>query len=435
MPTETPDIIIIPIKAMERYQTVQEYLRGSLSVKEASARCQIGERQFFRLAAKVKAAETDKQEAGQTGPETLIHANTGRAGNRTLSEETKHEVKKLINSHYSDFGPTLAAEKLREQHRITLSKETLRGWMVKWGLWQPKPRKTNSQHRQWRERKSCYGEMEQWDGCYGFWFEDRGEACCLLASIDDASGRLTGARFVDWEGVFPSFEFWQKYLKKHGKPGSIYLDKHSTYKINAKTLLDDPEARTQFERACQELGITVIHAHSPEAKGRVERLFKTLQDRLIKELRLRGISSKEEANRFLEEVYIDDFNNRFAVEPKEPGDVHRPVQETDEELDRIFSIRVERTVMNDFTVRYQGRYFQLLPTTKRLVRKKEKVEVRKSEDQSVAIYLRGGRLPSEELPERPQKAKPQPELLAHTKRDKQQWKPAPDHPWRQYGRN
>jgi len=428
MPTDTPDVVIIPIKVMERYQTVQEYLRGDLSVTEAGIRCRVGERQFFRLTAKVKEAERDKT---RSGPKALIHANTGRTGNRARPAETKKKIKELIDATYSDFGPTLAAEKLRERHGFTISSEALRGWMTDWGLWRPKPRKKNGQHREWRERRPVYGQMQQFDGCYHLWFEDRGDPCCLLLSADDAGGRITNGQFVEWEGVFPSFNFWQKYLEKHGKPDSIYLDKHSTYKINAKTLLDDPEARSQFERACQELDIKVIHAHSAEAKGRIERLFETLQDRLVKELRLRGISSKEEANRFMDEVYIDDFNSRFGVEPKEPGDAHRPVSESPVELSRIFSIRTERVVMNDFTIRYRNRFFQLQRTTKRLVRQKERVEVRETEDGAVSIHLRGAQLPTEELPERPKKVKPEPKLLAH----KEPWKPAPDHPWRQYGRN
>ena len=427
MLTETPDVIIIPIKVMERYQTVQEYLRGNLSVTEATIRCRIGERQFFRLVAKVKKAEQDKV---RIGPEILIHGNTGRIGNRALSEETKQEVKKLVNSRYPDFGPTLATEKLQELHNFTINSETLRNWMIEWDIWKPKRRRKNGKHREWRERRPLYGQMQQFDGCYHLWFEDRGELCCLLLSVDDATGRITGARFVEWEGVFPSFTFWRKYLKKHGKPGSIYLDKHSTYKINVKTLLDDPEARSQFERVCQELGIEVIHAHSAEAKGRVERVFKTLQDRLVKELRLRGISNKEDANRFLEEVFIDDFNGRFAVEPKESGDVHRTLSESQVELDQIFTIKTERMIMNDFTIRYHNRFFQLQQTTKRLVRQKEKVEVRETEDKTVSIHLRGTQLPSEELPERPKRVKPEPKLLAHRKPHK----PAPDHPWRRYGR-
>lgn len=424
--TNPNDSLIIPIKVMERYEAVQEYQRGSLTVKEACIRCQVRERQFYRLLSKVREAEKEHRSALTA----LVHGNTGKESNRQLSEEEKLKIKQLISENYSDFGPTLAAEKLEEGHGIVISSETLRILMIWWGYWKAKPRRSNGEYRQWRERRSVYGEVEQLDGGYHAWFEERAEPCCLLASIDDATGKITGLLFVEWEGVFPSFRFCRNYLKNHGKPGIFYLDKHSTYKINTKTLLDDPEMRTQFGRACQELGIELVSAHSPQAKGRVERLFKTLQDRLVKELRLRNISTKEEANRFVKEEFIPAFNRKFAVVPKETGDAHRKVTEDKETLDRIFSVRTERVVMNDFTVQYKNRFIQLLPTTVRLVRRKEKVEVRENEDGVVYIYLRGAKLPSKELPKRPEKVsvtKKDPKLLAHVKHPR---KPAPDHPWR-----
>lgn len=407
---------------MEQYEAVQEYQRGSLTVKEACIRCQVRERQFYRLVSKVREAEV-KHKSALTA---LIHGNTGRTSNRRLSERERETIRQAVDETYADFGPTLTAEKLKEDHGIVISKEALRVLMIRWGYWKPKPRKSNGEHRQWRERRSTHGEMEQFDGSYHAWFEDRAEPCCLLATIDDASGEITGLSFVDWEGVFPSFAFWREYLEKHGKPRSIYLDKHSTYKVNSKTLLDDPEMRTQFGRACQELGIELINAHSPEAKGRVERLFKTLQDRLIKELRLRGISDREEANRFMEKEFIPAFNRKFAVAPREAGDAHRPITETSEELERIFSIHTERTVMNDFTIQYKNRFFQILPTTKRLVRRKEKVDVCEWKGGNVILSLRGGTLPSEELPERPVKVR----MSKKAPRLNTPYKPAADHPWR-----
>lgn len=411
---------------MEQYQTIQAFLKCSITLSEACQRVKLSERQFFRLTARVKEAE----KAGRDAVAVLGHGNRGRPSNRALSAETKTEIKKHITQHYADFGPTFAAEQLEEKHGITVSEETLRKLMSGWGYWKPKPRKRNGEHREWRERRSLFGEMQQFDGSYHSWFEDRAEPCCLLASIDDATGRLTGLKFVEWEGVFPSFAFWREYLEDHGKPGSIYLDKHSTYKVNSKHLLDDPEAYSQFERVCGELGMDIIHARSPQAKGRIERLFETLQDRLIKELRLAGISTREEADRYVRENFIPRFNDKFAVVPREEGDAHQPVAEDTATLDRIFSFRSERVVMNDFTVRYKNRFFQLLPTVKRLVRRKEKVEVREREDRTVTISLRGGVLPNEELPERPPKVRESvkaprfnlPASKAHT--------PAADHPWR-----
>lgn len=406
---------------MERHNIITRFRARDISIKEACSQCRLSERQVYRLAVKV-------QEGGLTA---LIHGNTGRTSNRAMPPSKKKQIEKLVRTLYPDFGPTFASEKLAEDHNLVVSTETLRAYMVEWGLWKPKRRKGNGEHRVWRERRALFGELEQFDGCYHAWFEERAPKCCLLASIDDATGQITGLQFTDWEGVFPSFTFWHEYLETHGKPGAIYLDRHSTYKVNTTTLLDDPEARSQFGRACDELGIDLIYAYSPEAKGRVERLFSTLQDRLVKELRLRNISNRETANQYLREEFIPAFNAKFAVVAREEGDAHRlwsTVEKKSQE--QVFSIRAERIVMNDFTVRYKGRYFQLEKTTLRLVSRKEKVEIEEREDTSIRVSLRGAYLPMHELPERPAKVsvkKTTPTLLAHVKSP---WKPAPNHPWR-----
>lgn len=406
---------------MERHDIIQRFRTQELSLAETCAQCALSERQVYRLVATVK----------ERGIEGLIHGNTGRASNRAITPQKKDRIEQLVRTSYPDFGPTFAAEKLHEDHALTISVETLRTLMIEWGLWKPKPRKGNNAHREWRERRALFGELEQFDGSYHAWFEDRAPKCCLLASIDDATGRITGLLFTEWEGVFPSFTFWSEYLDTYGKPGAIYLDRHSTYKVNTKTLLDDPEARSQFGRACSELGIALIYAYSPEAKGRVERLNKTLQDRLVKELRLRGISDRETANRYVRDEFIPAFNAKFAVVPREEGDAHRSVTTADTEARaRVLSIRAERIVMNDFTVRYKGRYFQLQKTSIRLVCRKEKVEVEEDARGRIRVYLRGAYLPVEELPERPAKVrdtKDAPKLLAHVPSP---WKPAADHPWR-----
>lgn len=196
----------------------------------------------------------------------------------------------LLTAVYVGFGPTLAAEKLWERDKIKISDESLRTIMIKNNLWKPKPRKRNKQHREWRPRKDNYGTMEQYDGCYHLWFEDRAGECCLLLAVDDATGRITKAWFDYHEGILPTFTFWKAYSEEKGQPTSIYLDKFSPYKINHKAAQDNKELITQFQRACQTLDIQLISAHSPEGKGRVERMFETLQDRLVKELRLENIS-------------------------------------------------------------------------------------------------------------------------------------------------
>jgi hypothetical protein len=235
----------------------------------------------------------------------IIHMLRGKVGNKRMTEEKLAEMEMIVKDRYYDFGPTLATEKLKEEYQIKVSKEKLRLLMVGWGLWKLKPRKKNKEYRSWRQRKEQFGEMEQFDGSYEHWFEDRAEPCCLLASIDDATGKITGLHFVHWEGVKEAFIFWEEYFDNYGKPVTIYLDRHSTYKQNQKSVFDDPTSLTQFQRAMQQdLNIKIIHAYSPQAKGRAERLFETLQDRLIKELRLAGISDKKTANQFAKQVFI-----------------------------------------------------------------------------------------------------------------------------------
>ena len=227
------------------------------------------------------------------GAKGLVHGNRGKRGNRRLSEKERNKIARLLREKYADFRPTFACEKLRESHKIIHDPKTIRMIQIQEGLWKPRKKKAGSKHRCWRQRRSCYGEMEQFDGSYEQWFEDRGQKCCLLASIDDAKGTVTKAVFARHEGVIPVFAFWKEYLEEYGKPRSIYLDKFSTYKMNCKEAKDNPDLKTQFKRAADELHIELIFANSPQAKGRVERLFHSLQDRLIKVMRLAIVSSHE----------------------------------------------------------------------------------------------------------------------------------------------
>jgi hypothetical protein len=417
MQPETIPTISITSRTMDIHDTIQKILRKEIGIATAAATLGLCERQIYRLLPKVQ----------KHGLRALTHGNCGKQSGNAFSEKEIEKVKDIITERYRDFGPTLAAEKLASGHKVIISREKLRTLMRDWGFWKARTRKSGERH-EWRERRSLFGELQQFDGCYHPWFEKRGDSCCLLASIDDATGTITGAMFVDWEGVFPSFSFWREYFTTLGKPCSIYLDRHSTYKINAKTLRDDPEARSQFERAMHELNVEVIHAYSPEAKGRIERLFKTLQDRLVKELRLEGISTRDEANDWVRTVFVPAFNAQFSVIAKNTGDAHRPVTETVVTLDRIFSSRVERVVMNDFTVAHKGVYRQLEKTSIRLVRPREKVEIEQRPDGTSKIYLRGAYLPFHVLPARPTKVTTHPpKRLEHVPT-----KPAADHPWRKF---
>jgi len=305
----------------------------------------------------------------------------------------------------------------------------MRHLMISWDLWKSKPRKKNNEYRAWRQRKEQYGEMVQFDGSYHDWFEGRDDACCLLGSIDDATSQIIKLEFVNWEGVMPAFIYWKEYIESRGKPLSIYLDRHSTYKQNQKSIFDDSECLTQFQRAMEEdLGIEIIHAYSPQAKGRAERMFNTLQDRLIKEMRLAGISTKAEANRFAREVLIPKHNSKFSVVAQKKGNLHQALNEIEKKnLDKIFSVQNTRVVLNDFTIRFKGKWYQLAEKQPTLVLRKNKVLVEERIDGSLFISLRDRYLNYTVLPARPKKVKMKVTALT---RSKSTWKPPADHPWR-----
>ena len=272
--------------------------------------------------------------------------------------------------------------------------------------------------------------MQQFDGSYEYWFEDRADKCCLLAAIDDATGRITQAQFALHEGVTPVFTFWGQYLLTNGKPHSIYMDKFSTYKMPERWVIQNHDLKTQFQRAMSELGIEPIFAHSPQAKGRVERLFRTLQDRLIKELRLHTISTMEEGNRFLKEVFIPQFNKQFSVEPALSTNAHRPLTAKEEQnLDSILSRQYERTIQNDFALSFNNMWYQLTKEQPVTVCKKDVVIVEEHLNGSVRIRLRGKYLHHQTLPQRPQKATVIPWVLPKARVP---WKPPANHPWRRY---
>lgn len=414
-----PPLSLVTHRDMERYDILQRLIRQEITVGQAATQLRRSVRQVERLRSKVE----------RNGLPGLVHKNRGRPSNRAMKSAVQHDIERIVRSRYHDFGPTFAAEKLGEECGIIVSREKLRQLMTGWGLWRPRSRKQPGQYHAWRERKASFGELVQFDGSYHAWFEGRAPVACLLAAIDDATGRIVRLTFEDWEGVLPSFRFWRGYVEARGKPCAIYLDRHSTYQVNTKLLLDDPRALTQFERAMHELDIAVIHAHSPQAKGRVERLFETLQDRLVKELRLRGISTQADANRFLAEEFLPDFNAKFAVVPRTAGDLHRPLAEGERSrLDRIFAVRETRVVTNDFTVRHRGAWLQLAPEQPTLVCRGDRVEVDVWMDGSLHLFLREQELPFAVLPERPPKVSAG-QVTALT-RERPRWVPPADHPWR-----
>jgi transposase len=357
------------------------------------------------------------------GDPGVCHRARGRKPNNRISEAVKNKAIELCRKHYQEFGPTLASEKLQEKNRIKVSVETLRTWLLEAGL--PYRKRKKRPHRQWRERKACRGAMIQLDGSHHDWFEGRGPKCVLMAFVDDATGEVY-AKFYDYEGTIPAMDCFKGYIKRYGIPQSVYLDRHSTYKatVHYQTIedqLEDRELMSQFERSLQELGVTVIHAYSPQAKGRVERLFGTFQDRVIKEMRLAGVRSKEEGNAFLE-TYLPDYNRRYRVSPAKDSDLHRPFK-NHRELDRILSIRSTRALRNDFTIAHDKRLYQI----KDNIRAK-KVTVEERTDGSMRILHNGQRLRYQEITVRPEKEHKQSPKLYKT------WgrgKPTRLHPWRE----
>jgi len=365
----------------------------------------------------------------------LIHKLKGKPSNHKLNQTTRIRILNLVKERYLDFHPTLASEKLEEYHQLLINPETLRLWMIEDGLWKVKKQKDVDYHA-WRERKEYFGELQQFDGSYHLWFEERlldeygfPMEVCLLASIDDATGKITHAKFDFNESVVAVFNFWIEYVKNLGKPLGIYLDKFSTYKINHKMAVDNFELMTQFQKAMKLLSIEVINAHSPQAKGRVERLFGTLQDRLVKELRLANISSITEANLFLKE-FIPKFNTRFSVTPTKKGNVHRELTQKEKiQLKSIFSIKSTRRINSDFTIQFKNHFYQLEEIQPVTLRPKEKVLVEEWLNKTIHFKFKGRYLKAFILPERPRRVSKQPVILTTHPLN---WKPPPNHPWRRY---
>jgi transposase len=368
------------------------------------------------------------------GIKGILHKNRGKASNHAVPESMRKEITKIIKTSYLDFGPTLACEKLTELHDISFSAQTIRTLMIDNDLWKVKPMDKEKFPHVWRARKDCLGQMQQYDGSYHNWFEGRlknalGEAItinCLLCSIDDATGKITYAKFGDNEGVLPTMAFWQEYIATNGKPCSIYLDRFSTYKNNHKKNNINILELTQFQRACRQLGIDVINANSPQAKGRIERLFQTLQDRLVKELRLNNISTIAEANIFLIKIFIPWFNRKFAVVPKNSSDIHTKLSKKELlQLPCVLSVHDRRNIMNDYTVMHQGKLYQVDPKQPALVRIADQVTVQTRINGQILLFKENAELKFAEILERPKKVA----VVRTENRRHAGHKPAANHPW------
>jgi len=413
----TKKLISMTEKELSRINIIQNLIDGKINGTDASKQIGVSVRHIKRLKVKVI----------NSGAEGLIHGNRRKESNRKIDSNIIKEAKKYLKEKYYDFGPTFASEKLDENHDIKINKETVRQIMTEMELWKPKPRKQAKNKHFWRPRKDNFGEMEQFDGSYHIWFGD--EESCLLLSVDDATGKITYAKFDINESVVAVFKFWTEYFEKNGLPISIYLDKFSTYKVNHKNAVDNKDMITQFERAMNQIGVKPITAHSPEAKGRVERMNETLQDRLVKELRLANISTIEKANDFLKE-YIPKFNAKFSVVPSRRANLHKALNNTTKaRLPQIFSIQETRIVMNDYTIRFKKKFYQLNETQPTTIYKKDTVIVEKHLNGEIKINCKDKYLNYTELPERPKKIL-NVKLPALTIRKQSNWKPPADHPWR-----
>jgi len=332
------DAGMFTVKEINRLKILQDVIDRNLRPGQAAEMLGITPRHCSRLLKRYR----------QSGPLGMNNQSRGRTGNRLLPASLTDQALSIIRERYRDFGPTLAREKLEEVHGLVLGKETIRRLMIKAGLWIPRRQRAPKIHQP-RYRRPCTGELIQIDGCDHHWFENRGPKCTALVYVDDATSRLMQLRFVKSESTFTYFEATRGYIEKHGKPLALYSDKASVFRINNKNATGG-DGDTQFGRAMHELNIQTICAETSAAKGRVERAHLTLQDRLVKELRLQGISTMEAANAFAEE-FMNDYNRRFSKAPRQEFDVHREL-DVDDDLDMVFTWREARRVSKSLTVQY-----------------------------------------------------------------------------------
>ena len=412
-------------KELTRLEIMQRIEEKRLTQRRASEVLALSERHLRRLLRAYR----------KEGEQGLISGRRGQPSNNRLAEEMKTKALDLIYERYPDFGPTLAHEKLTEKHALKISRESVRKLMVAEGIWKPKKLKKPAVH-QMRERRACFGELVQIDGSPHAWFEDRGPRCTLLVFIDDATGQLGALHFVSQETFFGYGQAVRYYLQEHGKPLAFYSDKHGIFRVNQPRPLGTSSGLTQFGRAMQDLDIQILCANTPQAKGRVERANQTLQDRLVKELRLENISSIEQANAFLPQ-YIQDFNRRFAVVPRASLDAHHTLSPT-EDLDLILTWQETRTITKNLTIQYKNVIYQIQSQRPDYALRKAKVTVHENHLGKIDIRYKNQSLDFTPF----HKPVHQSQVVDTKSLDQkivtpsitQPHRPAKDHPWRQYGK-
>lgn len=360
-------------KEVARLQVLRQVQQGGLSQGQAGEQLRLSVRQIKRLMRRLR----------EQGPQGLISRRRGHASNRRIAGEQREHYVGLVRTHYADFGPQLAHEYLQREHGFGYSVETLRGWMMQAGLWQARRRRARRVHNP-RPRRQCLGELVQIDCSHHDWFENRSVKCCLIAFIDDATGRVLGARFFEQETTQGYLQVLHALVQRHGAPLALYSDRHGIF-----TKADPEDSKpTQFERALLQLDIESICAHSPQAKGRVERLFQTLQDRLCKAMRTQGIDNLEQGNSYLPE-YLREHNRRFAVAPKEAQDLHRPWTGTAQALADICSLHHQRHLSAQGACKFDGSILQLLPKQSHAPKARAMVNIAEHEDGTLHLSYAG----------------------------------------------
>ena len=405
------DMITMSRQEAKRLYIIHQAMDQKITQSEAATLIDLSDRQIRRMIKRIR----------KEGNEGICHRSRGMISNHRIPKKIKNKTLKLFREQYKDFNLVHATEKLSEVHGITLSDETLRLWLNEAEI--PYKKRKVKKHRQRRERRAHFGELVQIDGSHHDWFEGRGPVCVFMGYIDDATNTVHGC-FYDYEGTMPAMDSMKRYIKRYGIPKSVYLDKHTTYKSWAEPTieeqLNDQKPMSHFQKSLVALAIEAIHANSPQAKGRVERLFKTLQDRLVREMRLLGIKSVAEANEFLT-TYLPKYNRRFAKPAASEADLHRPSLHS-RELDRILCIKEERTVKNDFTIAYNCSLYQIEQATRA-----KKVTVEERLDGSLHITYKGQELRYREITKKPTEGTPESPLLL---RERKLWIPPADHPWK-----
>ena len=407
---------VMTMKEANRLSVMQQVDKKQLSLKEASEELELSIRQTKRLRKRYKAE----------GDEGLISKRRGLISPNKIPAQVRTRAIELLKQPlYEGFGPTYAMEKLEALHEITVSRETVRTWMVKEGLWVPKQKRAQRVYQR-RTRRSRFGELLQGDGSPHDWFEGRGEKCSLLHFIDDATSQMTAGKFFPAETTSGYLEVLDEHLNHYGRPLGFYSDKHSIFRLNRES---KGSGETHFNKVLKELDIEHICAHSPQAKGRVERANGTLQDRLVKEMRLKGINTIEEANAFLPE-FMEDYNRRFGKSPHHPEDAHRPLRDKDD-LKVIFARKAIRKLSKDNIFQYEGTTYQVETKNPNRIRKTH-VEIIDKKGEPIEIKIGGisyGYKKWEDIACKRPKILDAKELEGHWRRPLKR-KPGKHHPWR-----